>query len=473
MANPAEIEVAVTAHIEQLQQALQKAESAIKSQAAKIEAIEDRKAKAAEKAQQRAIEAEQKKMALAEKHAQRAIEIENKKQAQLKVIQMKEEQRTAAMMERATQKRQQQALKEIQAQQKAGGPSFDPLAGLGSVARAGGVLAITNLLLDSSQKAADAFAKGAGARGVAESFVTGLYDAIQAVPIAGRITTLFDTLFYGAGREAERKAQEAADKITASLDKAIAAGASKRKDTADILEQTALRQRRAQSSDPAQTETNIELEAIAKKIAAERKIVDKYFKLDLKGMTPEQQDAAIAIAKGEMRLAEQRIAALYEQERVVKEINDQRLNAISREKELVRLAEMQKQIDEKNAKQRLEEDQKLERLKEYNRRNIKETAAFETARKQKELEKLTGVTAVDRQMQMMQSAQASAASMMGSVSTALGEFKFAQQGTGALALAEAKKQTDKAIKIEQLQTDMKTIQENMLRKLESLGLGVS
>lgn len=104
---------------------------------------------------------------------------------------------------------------------------------------------------------------------------------------------------------------------------------------------------------------------------------------------------------------------------------------------------------------------------------MRDAAEASIAAKQAELNALQAITPVDRQTQMMQSAQSSASAMMGSVSTALGEFKFAQQGTGALALAEAKKQTDKAIKIEQLQADMKMIQQEMLKEVKALNVGVS
>jgi hypothetical protein len=487
MANPAEIEVAVTAQIDQLQQALQQAEEAIKRQAAKIESIEDRKAKAAEQAQQRAIAAEQKKAAQieaaaakaeqrAQQEAQRAVQIEQKKQAQLEALRVKEQQRAAALLQRQTEVRQKQALKEIQAQQQAaaqaGGGAFNPLAGLGAVAKAGGVLAITNLLLNSSQAAADAFAKGAGARGVAEAFVTGLYDAIKAVPIAGQITTLFDTLFYGSTREAERKAEEIANAMTAKLDKAIAENAQKSKATQELAQSTADRLKRGTATDKEQAEFEIRTDALRKQIAEQTKIEDDYFKASA-DKQKSADDVTMAIALGNMKLARERRAELFKALEVEEELERRRKDAILQEQKQLRLEKERAEIAKKNADQAAAEEDKLKRLVAFNKEMIRSKADVATAAKQKELDKLTRVTSADRQAQMMQSAQSSAASMMGSVGTALGEFKFAQKGLGDMALAEAKKQTEKQIKIEQLQADMKAIQQEMLRKLDSMSIGVS
>ena len=375
MANPAEIQVAVTARIDQLQQALQKAEASVKT--------------------------------------------------------------SGARMEKA-----------------AAGIKFNPMQGMGGIVKSFGAMAIGNMLLDSTLEGVKMFNQGGGAGAFADAFLKTLDGSIRSIPLAGTIYAITEEIFYGAERAMEERrnkqladdrargaaGQEAAAKFQAEADKLTRDRENLYADQFDPLaamdEKEKLRARDRQQEADALMQRRDEL----------------IYQIQ------NYDEVSRTAAAHELTALEANIEALKKLSDLEKGKFE---SARSREVANRRIADIEKrEAKEKAAAQEAEIAKNKELKKQAEALEQKAEAAI--AAKQAELDAMQVVTPADRQAQMMQSAQSSAASMMGSVGTALGEFKFAQEGIGKMALEEAKKQTEKAIKIEQLQADMKAIQQEML-----------
>ena len=346
------------------------------------------------------------------------------------------------------------------------GKGVDLGGALGMAMKGAAVMKISTALLDGMKLGVDAFNQGSGAKQIAGSVVKGFYDGIKAIPIAGQAASLVEALFYGAEQEAERRALELAEKTAAALEKGAARLEAKAATTKGIRRSAGQMLSLAGADDEQanRLQRNFRLHEIREQIDEEERTL-----ANARKAAESKNEATRSIGIAEAALAKRTIEALELQFEAEKATADAKYDSIVASKRAEEQAkrEAKAKEDAQNAeKKRLDDIAKKEQA-------MRDAAEASIAAKQAELNALQAITPVDRQTQMMQSAQSSASAMMGSVSTALGEFKFAQQGTGALALAEAKKQTDKAIKIEQLQADMKMIQQEMLKEVKALNVGVS
>lgn len=487
MANPAEIEVAVTARIDELEQALAQAEAKVKSSASKMEIIEARKAQAAEKAQQQLTLIEQKKAAqievlqakqaqrdadiaakatvLAQRQAQKAVEIEQKKTAMIDTLRMKQQQRNEAMAQREAAAQQKKAQAQLaQEQASAGGGAVNPFGGFGAIAKGVGALAITNMLLDSTLEGVKRFNQGGGAGVFADAFIETLDASIRSVPLAGTIYAITEEIFYGA----ERAAEERRNKGLANQRERGAASqefVERAKKEAEAL----VKQREtlyASHDDP-----EVALFENEKLRARDRKKQMEDLMKTREGLIYQIQngdDVTRTAAVAELAALDEQARALRALAELEADVYKSKISRVRVDKQIAAGVEHEakiKQQAQEAEKKRLDDIAKKEQA-------MRDAADAALAAKQAEIDALQAVSPVDRQAQMMASAQQSAASMIGSASTALGEFKFAAKGVGELALAEAKKQTEAQMKIEQLQADMKRIQEDLLREVK-LNKGVA
>lgn len=487
----AEIEIAVTAKMEQLQMTLAKAEAAQKVNASKMEVIEAKKAQAAEKVAQQIAVIEQKKAAqievmqakqaqrdadtaakatvLAQRQAQKAIEIEQKKAATIDTLRMKQQQRDQAMAQREAAAQQKKAQAQLAQQQaSAGGGVVNPFGGFGAIAKGVGALAITNMLLDSTLEGVKRFNQGGGAGAFADAFIDTLDASIRSVPLAGTIYAITEEIFYGA----ERAAEERRNKQLANQRERGAASqefVERAKKEADAL----VKQRETlyASNDDAE----VALFRSEEFRARDRKKQMEDLMKTREGLIYQIQngdDIQRTAAVAELQALDEQARALRELAELEADVYKSKISRVRVERQIAAGLEHEEKIKQQAQeaeKKRLDDIAKKEQAKEQAMRDAADAAL---AAKQAEIDALDAVSPVDRQAQMMASAQQSAASMIGSASTALGEFKFAAKGVGELALAEAKKQTEKQMKIEQLQADMKRIQEDLLREVK-LNKGVA
>lgn len=486
----AEIEIAVTAKMEQLQITLAKAEAAQKVAASKMEVIEAKKAQAAEKVAQQIAVIEQKKAAqievlqakqaqrdadtaaksaaVAERQAQKMVEIEQKKAATIEALRIKDEQRQKMMMQRMAEQQKKQAQRQLEAEKsQAGGGAFNPLAGIGGIARGVGVLAISNMLLESTQAGVQSFVSGGSGKEVAANFVKGFYDNLKAIPVVGQVSQLVETLLYGFEKAAEEKAAAAAERLQQRLDKELAFLQTQDQSIKTMQQQTEEMRFRASISglSPEQqrsAELDRQVDALNKQEEASKAQIKQLEAVKtLNNYEFQARDRAI-------KVEERKLQAIKDQRDAVRDIIRQEDERTANASMHARYQKEQAAIEKKRQEDAVKSMEEIERLRKMNERDVRSAAAMREQTIQKQLEALQAISPVDRQAQMMASAQQSAASMMGSASTALGEFRFAARGVGELALAEAKKQTEKQMKIEQLQADIKRLHEETNRKLDAM-----
>ena len=496
------IEVGITASIDQLQKALQKAEGQVKSSSdkmakqaeaasAKLEAklaqqaaaitkvsvkriasLEDQLDDAREKTQQQAAQFAQKLEAAAAQSKKQVAALKDEMD-KFRIVNEAFRNDAAKPMPQQVFTSGQKPAEE--AGSSAGGSFTRGLQN--ALLRGTGALAIANVLADSFSKASETFRDGGSAKEVAGAFANGFVDAFKSVPVVGPLTTALENFTEGAFDRLQQsladKGNQAANAYIDRFQERLDAGTVDRtaalKQQAQDIAADRFTEQLAMESPGLARDRKLEIEtlrAIRPLLEEQKKLKDEIFHLEAEAST------LTGTAEGAVR-------------RRLKEIQDEhdaRAQVIKQmqlaTKEQVKYNEVRDngEIDAADLKYKEEEAKKAADAAAVaaKAKSESEIKALEQTGKARESAIAAQIAALQGQSPAARAAsigaltQQFAGNMGGSIQTALGTFRSGGAAVAERAFQEAKAQTEKQERIVKLQEEMKQVQVDIRTKIDAM-----